>query len=414
MISLTPQTDTTVRPVQYRDLAAVEALLAHEREQSHWGLFAEADQNVGVLQQWGTLLKLLRGLPNPLSHLLQTYVLEQAHRVVGAIQVSPFNHSRSTWRVSHLNVDPSVGRQEGGTKLLRHCLEKIWEARTWLVEVATGHSDHLSLYRHNGFQPLAQITYWSLQPEELQQLALHDSVLPNLLPVSNADAALLCQLDTASMPPLVRQVFDRHIQDFKTNFLTGLVTQAQCHLRRIEPVRGYVFEPQRKAAIGYFEVCLCRDGSQPHQARLTVHPAYTWLYPELLAHMAHLTQKMPPAPLSLTSTDYQSEREEYLEQVGAVRVEQTLLMSRSVWHKLRESKALSLEGLQLTDVLQGLQPNQTPAPNRLTWLKPSPRNQDGGPSRIARHPEGSKPSRPVPPSDQGPRSGCDWPDSPRC
>ncbi|MGF1602824.1 MAG: GNAT family N-acetyltransferase [Thermosynechococcaceae cyanobacterium] len=414
MISLSPQTDTTVRPVQYRDLTAVEALLDHEREQSNLGLFAETDQNVGVIQQWGTLLKLLRGLPNPLSHLLQTYVLEQAHRVVGAIQVSPFNHSRSTWRVNHISVAPSVGRQEGGTKLLRHCLEKIWEARTWLVEVGTDHSDHLSLYRHNGFQPLAQITYWSLQPEELQQLAMHDSVLPNLLPVSNADAALLCQLDTASMPPLVRQVFDRHMQDFKTSLLGGLVTKAQCRFRRIEPVRGYVFEPQRKAAIGYFEVYLSRDGSQPHQARLTVHPAYTWLYPELLAHMAHLTEKMPPAPLSLTSTDYQSEREEYLVQVGAARIEQTLLMSRSVWHKLRESKTLSLEGLQLTDVLQGLQPNQTPAPNRLTWLKPSPPSQDGGASRIAPRSARSKPSRPVSPSDQGPQSSYDWPDSPSC
>jgi len=38
----------------------------------------------------------------------------------------------------------------------------------------------------------------------------------NLLPVSNADAQLLYQLDTASMPPLVRQVFDRNI-DFKTS-----------------------------------------------------------------------------------------------------------------------------------------------------------------------------------------------------
>jgi hypothetical protein len=410
MISLSPQTDTTVRPVQYRDLATVEALLATEREQSHIGLFSETDQNIGVIQQWGTLLKILRGLPNPLSHLLQTYVLEQAHQVSGVIQVAPFNQTRSTWRINHVSVSPQIGRQEGGTKLLRHCLEKIWEARTWLVEVGTGHSDHLSLYRHNGFQPLAQITYWSLQPEELQQLAIQDPVLPNLLPVSNADAALLCQLDTASMPPLVRQVFDRHMQDFKTNLLGGFVTRVQCRLRHIEPVRGYVFEPQRKAAIGYFEVCLCRDGSQPHQARLTVHPAYTWLYPELLTHMAHLTQKMPPAPLSLTSTDYQSEREEYLEQVGAARVEQTLLMSRSVWHKLRESKTLSLEGLQLTDVLQGLQPNQTPMPDRLLWLQPKPSHREGGTSQNVQHlrSQGSQPSA----SGHGVRSHYDLPDSP--
>jgi len=31
------------------------------------------------------------------------------------------------------------------------------------------------------------------------------------------------------------------------------------------------------------------------------------------------------------------------------------MMSRSVWHKLRESKFVSLEGLQWPEVLQGLQ-----------------------------------------------------------
>lgn len=369
MITLSPRADATVRPVQYRDLAAVEALLATECEQTEVGLFSGIDQTVNPIQRWGTVLKLLRGLPHQLSHLLQTYVLEQSHQVVGVIQVSPFNRTRSTWRVNQISVDPLVGQQDGGTQLLRHCLEKIWEARTWLVEVGVNHKAHLGLYRHNGFQPLAQITYWSLQPDELQQLATHESVLPNLLPVSNADAPLLCQLDTAAMPPLVRQVFDRHIQDFKTNFLGGFITRVQCRLNRVEPVRGYVFEPQRKAAIGYFEVCLCRDGTQAHQAKLTVHPAYTWLYPELLSYMAGLTLKMPPAPLSLTSADYQPEREEYLEKVGAMRVEQTLLMSRSVWHKLRESR--TLEGLQLTDVWQGLQPQQTPVPGRMSWLQTS-------------------------------------------
>ncbi len=410
MISFTPRTDATVRPVQYRDLAAVEALLATEREQSDVGLFSETEPNIGSIQQWGTLLKLLRGLPNQLSHLLQTYVLEHTNRVSGVIQVSPFNQTRSTWRVNHISVDPAVGAQDGGTQLLKHCLQAIWEARTWLVEVGVNHNASLGLYRHNGFQALAQITYWSLSSEKLQKLAARDPVLPNLLPVSNADAALLCQLDTASMPPLVRQVFDRHIQDFKTNFLGGLITKTRCRLHQIEPVRGYVFEPQRKAAIGYFEVCLCRDGTQSHQARLTVHPAYTWLYPELLAHMAHLTQKMPPAPLSLSSTDYQPEREEYLEQIEAMRIEQTLLMSRSVWHKLRESRTLSLEGLQLTDVWQGLQPKQTPVPGRMSWVQQRP---------DAWHPHGYPfPDEPGSSKRQMPerprRSDREFPDPPSC
>jgi hypothetical protein len=203
--------------------------------------------------------------------------------------------------------------------------------------------------------------------------------LPNLLPVSNADAQLLYQLDAASMPPLVARVFDRHIQDFKTSFLTALVEGIRQGLEHTEIVSGYVFEPQRKAAIGYFQVQLSREGDCPHVAQLTVHPAYTWLYPELLSQMARLTQDFPTQPLHLTSADYQTEREAYLEQVGAHRIQHTLLMSRSVWHKLRESKSVSLEGLQLSDVLQSFQPARKPVPSRMSWLGPRPEGQTSAP-----------------------------------
>jgi hypothetical protein len=187
--------------------------------------------------------------------------------------------------------------------------------------------------------------------------------------VSNADAQLLYQLDTASMPPLVRQVFDRHVQDFKTGFLRALVSHIHQWFTHTEVVSGYVFEPQRKAAIGYFQIRLCRDGSSCHEGELTVHPAYTCLYPELLAQMARVVQAVPSQSLQIASADYQPEREEYLEQMGAERIEHTLLMSRSVWHKLREAKPMSLEGLQLSEVLQGLQPARTPIPSRIAWWK---------------------------------------------
>jgi len=139
-----------------------------------------------------------------------------------------------------------------------------------------------------------------------------------------------------------------------------------------EVVSGYVFEPQRKAAIGYFQECAARQ--EAHVATLTVHPAYTWLYPELLSQLARIAQDLPPCPLQLVSADYQPEREEYLEQIGANRVEHTLMMSRSVW-QLRESKFVSLEGLQWPEVLQGLQPARKPVPAEClvtTKQQPSP------------------------------------------
>ena len=84
--------------------------------------------------------------------------------------------------------------------------------------------------------------------------------------------------------------------------------------------------------------------------------------------MARIAQDFPSQSLLISSADYQPEREEYLEQIGAQRVEHTLLMSRSVWHKIRESKQV-LEGLALSEMLQNLQRSRQAVPGRMTWLR---------------------------------------------
>ena len=83
--------------------------------------------------------------------------------------------------------------------------------------------------------------------------------------------------------------------------------------------------------------------------------------------MAGVVQKFPGQPLQIMSLDYQTEREEYLRQIGALEIAHTLMMSRSVWHKVRETKAGALEGLKMPDVLPGLQPTGNPMPGRFSW-----------------------------------------------
>lgn len=397
------QTKLVIRPLQYRDLEIIEKLLLEtslsqypSREVPFIEPLCESPrgwerktpkkmfnlspidigENFQQIRRWYWLLKFLSWFPNPCRYLLNSFVAEQDGKVKGVIQIDPVNRTRSSWRVERVATEKLGKTKAIGSQLLRYCFEIIWEARTWLLEVDVNDTDALALYRQNGFQPLAQMTYWAIAPEQLQELAVSPPDLPNLLPVSNADAHLLYQLDTVSMPPQVRQVFDRHIQDFKTSFLTALIEGIRQWWDRSEVVSGYVFEPQRKAAIGYFQVQLCRDGKQGHIAQLTVHPAYTWLYPELLSQMATLAQDFPPQSLQLVSADYQPEREAYLEQVGAERMEHTLLMSRSVWHKLRESKSM-MSDLQLSEVLQGLQPARKPVPSRSSWLRFMDRELDG-------------------------------------
>ncbi|MEH2174901.1 GNAT family N-acetyltransferase [Nostoc sp.] len=371
MTSLLPRNlSVVIRPVQYRDLDGIERIT----QESFAALTPKgagfAISQMQRLRRWYGLLKFLSWFPNPLQYRLCAFVAEQGRILLGMIQVSPFNRTRSTWRIDRVLLERGVDKQGIGSQLLRHCFESILEARTWLLEVNINDIEALALYRQNGFQRLAEMTYWEIGPELLAELAQAEPDLPNLLPISNADAQLLYQLDTASMPPLVRQVFDRNTRDFKTSLFGALSDAVKQWLTKTEVVSGYVFEPQRKAAIGYFQVQLDRKGEVPHTATLTVHPAYTWLYPELLSQLARIAQDFPQQGLQLASSDYQAEREEYLERIGAKRIEHTLVMSRSVWHKLRESKFVSLEGIQWTDMLQGLQPTRKPIPGGMSWIQP--------------------------------------------
>jgi hypothetical protein len=389
----------TVRPLQYRDL---DDLMQWQPEDMDAGDDSLSSASVvswlDYQRRWYAPLKLLSWMPNPVSQSSLTFVAERQGCLVGFIQVAPFNRTRSTWQVEQVVVNRAVaaklmitGYMDVGSRLLRHCFEAVWEARTWMLEVNVNHKTALALYRFNGFQPLAQTTYWSLPSEAIATLAQREPDLPNLLPVSNADAQLLYQLNTASMPPLVRQVFDHQIQDFKSGVMGTATATVDRLMNNLETVSAYVFEQQRKAAIGQFQLTICRDGRQPHTAELTVHPAYTWLYPELMIQMAKILQPFPAQPLHLTSRDYQPEREECLAQMEAVPESHTLLLSRSVWHKVRESKPISLEGLQLSDVLTGLQPAAKPIPGRMTWAadllpKPAPSPDGADPSAMRPQP----------------------------
>ena len=302
------------------------------------------------------------------------FVAALGDRLCGVVEVAPFNRTRSTWQVNRILINPEglPANVKGpldtvGSQLLRHCFETIWEARMWLAEVDIEQKAALALYRQNGFQPLAQVTYWEISPDVLSEQAKQEPDLPNLMAVSNADAQLLYQLDTAAMPPLVRQVFDQQIQDFKVEPVKAMANTAQQWMHRENRIQGYIFEPQRKAAIGRFDLIACRGKHRYHSAELTVHPAYTWLYPELLSHMASLLQGYPAMPLRVTSRDFQPEREEFLLKIQATPVNRTLMLSRSVWHKVREAKPTALEGLQLPEMLAGLQPAGKPIPGRMTW-----------------------------------------------
>jgi ribosomal protein S18 acetylase RimI-like enzyme len=365
-----------LRPAQFGDLSAIEALFVEAFTDEYGNRSVDIGSQIRRLRKWFGPIKVLSIFPNRFQHVFTVHVAEQNGEIKGVIQVSPFNHARTTWRVDHVAVSSTAQRQGVGSRLLRHCMNHFREARMWLLEVNIHNRGAISLYRRTGFQPLAQITYWSLSPEILQDLSKQEPrfgrmeyrPVPHLVPSSHRDAQLIYQLDTASMPPLVRQTYDRHTADFKSGVMGWALDITRQSISNTERIQAYLYEPERKAAVGYFNLKLSRTGTQPHVGQMIVHPAYTEFYPELMVEMARQIQDCPPQSLALASTDYQPEREEFLLKLGAEDQERTLLMSRSVWHKLRETR-VSLENLRLQNVLRNLQVNQ-PMPERIDWGSP--------------------------------------------
>ncbi len=369
--SNTPKSSLQIRPLQYRDLNAIAFLLTQRLETEYDYARASLLKKIRKYQSYYGLLQLSHLVGDSFSKDLYLYIAEKDEQVHGFIEVNPHNANRTTWKVEQILVNHNtslshllVGRCSIGSQLLKYCFEKIWEARTWILEVNINEKNTIGLYRENGFQPMEQITYWECSSEILQSLAVQDTSLPNLLPVSNADSRLIYQLDCMCLPPMLRQIFDRHVEDFKCSLWQYLQEKLQGLLHQVDTVSAYVFEPQRKAAIGYFKLEVCKDGSQSHQATLLVHPAYTWLYPKLLSKMAELVNPFPAQSLILSSADYQTEREEYLINLGATRKDHNLFMSRSVWHKLREAKTIDWS---LPEVLKGFKPARSPIPT--PWTK---------------------------------------------
>jgi ribosomal protein S18 acetylase RimI-like enzyme len=376
-----------VRSIQQRDFSAVQTLNALEVEDSQFSItsalnhqFRPRDPSLGQVFLFGWL---------PHSPSDRLFVAESQGEIVGTIWVTTFNQSRSTWQIERIAVAAQADYFSVGTSLIRHALETCWEARTWLLQVDVQSDRAIALYRQNGFQPLAHLTNWQIPQELVTELSSQSADLPNLMPVNNADAPLLYQLDTAAMPPQIRQVYDLGLNDFRTNPWANMLLHGQHLLHSTQEISAYVYEPQRKAAIGYFSLLLSKPGqskldfTSSDRCHMTIHPAYTWLYPEVIAQVSKVIVHHQVLArhkktknnhnysngFTVSSTDYQPEREAYLEQIQAERVNHGLLMGRSVWHKVRESR-LSLEALQLSKVLAGLQPAQRPVPGRIDTFPP--------------------------------------------
>ena len=96
MAPVSPQNpNTTIRPIQYRDLEVMEKRCAEEFEAETHSRLTDTCQQLSQARRWFGLLKLLSLFPNPYQYLFCCHVAEQEGKFRGMIQISPFNRTRA-------------------------------------------------------------------------------------------------------------------------------------------------------------------------------------------------------------------------------------------------------------------------------------------------------------------------------
>ena len=113
MTSLLPRNlSVVIRPVQHRDLDGIDCLTQESLSHLSPQEAGAAMRQMQWLRRWYGLLKFLSWFPNPLQYRFWGYVAEQGRILLGMIQVSPFNRTRSTWRINRVMLAGTGDRME--------------------------------------------------------------------------------------------------------------------------------------------------------------------------------------------------------------------------------------------------------------------------------------------------------------
>ena len=111
-LSIPEKTQLIVRPLQYRDLEAIEALIAQSQGQEISQRLVSIDRDLKQVRSWYGLRQFLSLLPYSYQKDRRIYVAERKHKILGLIQVSPFNRTETTWRVERVLVNENLSELE--------------------------------------------------------------------------------------------------------------------------------------------------------------------------------------------------------------------------------------------------------------------------------------------------------------
>ena len=274
---------------------------------------------------------------------------------LGLIVSRRLNRTGSCWQVEHLRLalraagDPSApSRQQVSASLLREAIVRGRGAASWIAVAASVDDDRLAALREQGFQPQRTDRLWRWTP----QAVLPSPSVPaplQLWPLNRRTAPLLWHLEQAGCPAHLRQLLDRRIED--------LLDQSQG--------RGWMLvDPARREAVAGAR-WLTDPPHGGHQVEFTLHPGWSHLLgPATERLLLELVQG--ESPLWLLSEVGDTERQAWLESLGAEACGEQVLMARSVWRRQELQPLRGSARRRLAAMLEPFQPRRQPIPSPFT------------------------------------------------
>src|SRR3712207_9323775 len=96
---LSDNAKNAIRPIQYRDLEAIEQIAQEATDADTNSCSDNFIQELQQVRRWYGLLKFLSWFPNPSQYAFCVYVAEAFQQIRGFIKISPFNRRSEERRV---------------------------------------------------------------------------------------------------------------------------------------------------------------------------------------------------------------------------------------------------------------------------------------------------------------------------
>ena len=290
-----------IRPVRYRDLAAINAI--------HRVSSPDLDWQGGLGPTWpsthGTLFETI--LPARSTH---SYVLEEGGQIYGFVQARP-RSSYEKWEIVRLVATIDKAHDVWARLLEYVCVAAGNRRASKLFATVPEEAEELEIFRQIGFYRFASQSSLTLPISERSQLP---SLPPALRPAEQRDAFPILQLYSAATPKNVQQAEGLTAREYElpAGPLTGWLYRLGLSMDSEQTTAAWVAEEDGKI-FAWFRL-RWREG----RCRMSflVHPEKRAAFPELRDYVVGMARASRPCILGVQVRDYQQELLPHFEEIG--------------------------------------------------------------------------------------------------